>query len=340
MSREYDNRQGGADAQQAEREGEGGEQVRLMRMAAMQRRWKKRQAAANPAQAAEAAAYKESMRRKVEHVKTTVAVAGQLFLKAMVSDLGKGEPSDGAGQFVQLILDMVFSELTGGLSKLLFKIAKDVAKAEAEAAWDQGVSAASRVWKETEQSEAALKRATGFAKSGMKSAMKGQHPGGEEALIDAIVNASNAAARQFVDRASAVVASIPNEEAAADFRLLNETKKAPGVHEAKMSDSEEEGDVEKGIEDQYLEASGAPLTGHAEAERLAVNMLRLYRAERINYFVGGERANKVQEAITDPSVGAIKKAEQETGLDGEVRADRRQRERASQVGHAMGEFDK
>lgn len=280
------------------------------------------------------------MRRKIEGVKGSVDLAGKLFLRAMLNETLSDEDGSSAGPIVQFILEMVFSEITGGLSKAIFALAKDVAKESAEAAWEMGIGTVSRSWKEMGTAESGVKRAFAGSKSAMKASMHDSGDGGtkaEAALLDLILSAMTKAADKFVDRAIPALASIPDEQAAADYQLLGATKSAPGVHEAAMGDSDTQGNVESGIEDQFLEAAGAPVTGGAEAEKLAVNMLRYYKAERIKVFHGHKVADKVQDALGDPSVGEVKKAEKQIGEDAGVNADARQRERASDVGKAMGE---
>jgi hypothetical protein len=341
MTRDYESgddgkRQGqqGADAgpSMADRQ----RQVYMMR----RRRQQQKSSAANPEMKGQAAAFRETMRRKIESVKGLVDLSTKLFLSVMLSEQMSDEDGSGAGPIVQFIVEMAFSEITGGLSKAIFALAKDVAKESAEAAWEMGLASVSRSWKETAAAERGLKQAFAVEKSGAKASMHDNGDGGtkaELALIHMICGAMVSAAEKFVDKALPALDSIPDEQAAADYQLLGATKKAPGVHEAAMGDSAEQGNVEKGIEDQFLEAAGAPVTGGAEAEKIAVNMLRYYKAQRVTVFHGLKVADKVQETLADPAPEEIKKAEKNLKEERSIKAEGRQRDRASGVGKAMGE---
>jgi hypothetical protein len=169
----------------------------------------------------------------------------------------------------------------------------------------------------------------------VKSAAKGHHQGGGELeLIDNIVSTAKVAADRFVQVAHGLIDAVPVEQAAADMRMLSATMGAPGVEEASEGDGPDAGSVKRGVENQFLEAAGAPLTGPAQAETMATEMLRTYKAERIKAFdTPSEQAESVQSALKDPAKKEIPAAEERTGMAQDVRADKSERQRASDVGN-------
>ena len=295
------------------------------------RKWQERQRGSSPMQEAQAALFKGELRRKLELVPGTVAHAVNLFQKAIIHDLiGKDSASDAGEAIVQFVLELIFAELTGGIGKWLGKIAKKVADEEAKMAWAQGISAVPKAWGESEIADSAYKRSIAAGKQFVKAEAKARAVG-EEQLIEMIITAANEGARKFVDEGRAAIDAIPVEQAATDMQLLEATKHSPAVHDAKAFDSHDEGAVENGIENQFLEAAGAPVTGGASAEALAIAMLRVYRAERLKAFPALEQAGRLQHVMKDPSPGEIRDAEKRVGLADQIYIDKRERDRASDV---------
>lgn len=286
----------------------GGDSERA-RMMLMHRRHRQRRAAQrneqpmNEAEKAQAGQFKEAMKRKIEGVSTTVAQASELFQSALLREKLGDKPHKATDRLVDVVINVLVSQLGTALKNFV------------------GGGAIGGIVKQ--------------AISVVKSAAKGAHgPGGELETIDNIVSTAKTAADRFVEVFQNLVDAMPVEQASADMKLLNVTKQSPAVEEAAEADSPEAGNVTRGVENQFLEAAGAPVTGPAEAEALATAMLREYKAERISYFdTPSGSAGAVKEALADKAPGEIGDAEKRTGLDKDVQADKTERERASAVGN-------
>ena len=170
-----------------------------------------------------------------------------------------------------------------------------------------------------------------------KGAFQGKHKQPSELeLIQDIVAAANQAAHTFVEKATLLVDFMPDAEAAADARMLVALKASPAVEEESFEDDRDDGQVARGAENQFLEAAGAPVTGPAEAEGLAVAMMQSYKAERIHLFSTiGERTSATKDALSDRGVRQIKDAEKRTNLEESVNADKAERKRASELHNPM-----
>jgi hypothetical protein len=247
--------------------------------------------------------FKDAMKHKAEGVATTVAQATTLFQSAMLQEKLAKKPSKLTDPLVDYVIGILFKQLGNALANFV------------------GGGAIGTVVKQ--------------ALAIVKSAAKGAHaPGGELETINNIVSTANVAATRFVECFQSLVDTIPLEKAATDMKLLNATKAAPGVEDAKEADIEDAGSVEHGVESQFLEAAGAPITGPAEAEAMATVMLQEYKVQRIHYFeTPTETAGGVDEVLSDKAPGQISNAEEKTGLSKSVSIDKYERSRASNVGN-------
>jgi hypothetical protein len=307
MSRDVERRESGAFGQEVD----GGEQVQAndrMQQALAYKRHKKRHAKKGLSEADKlrAAQFKEAMKHKAEGVTTTVAQATTLFQSALLHEKLAPKPYKLTDTLVDYVIGILFKQLGNALSNFV------------------GAGVIGTIVK---QSLAIV-----------KSAAKGSHaPGGEMETIDNIVSTANVASDRFVTCFQSLVDTMSIEQAASDMKLLNATKASPGVDDAKEADIEDAGSVEHGVENQFLEAAGAPITGPAEAEAMATVMLREYKVQRVFYFeTPAGAAGAVKEVLSDKAPGEISNAEDRTGLSKTINADKYERNRASNVGNGDG----
>jgi hypothetical protein len=256
---------------------------------------------ANPTAKAQAGQFREAMKGKIEAVQTTVSEAAELFQSAIIAEKLAPKAHKPADRLIDLIIGVVFTQI-GNFAKDL------VGGGPIGAVVKQAVSL-------------------------IKSAAKADHPpGGEKEVIDQIVSCANQAAGQFVVNATQLLDTLPVDQSAGDLQLLQATKNAPSVQAAKVGDSPLQGNIEHGIENEFLEATGAPSTGGAAAEAMATEMLRTYKAARIEFFDGpsGQSA-AIREVLSDSAPGEIARAETADGLADSIYADKAERARASAV---------
>lgn len=263
-----------------------------------------RQFGGGAVQAAQAAQFRQMMKAKVDAVSETVQRATSLFQNAIINEMLATKEGKGADKLIDTMVGIVISQLSGGFAKFLAN----------------GVKFLEQILKE------ALKQ------SG-KGALGGKaKPANERELINEIVSVANHAADAFVSHAKALIDSMPDDQAVADMRTLSALRSSPAVREESFADSAQDGQVERGAENLFLEAAGAPITGPAEAEAMATAMLQSYKAERINVFdTIGERNDAVQDALSGSSAKQIKQAEKNTGLDESVETDKSERKRATDL---------
>lgn len=249
-----------------------------------------------------ATSYRRTMKSKIEGVKQTVYMAGELFQSAILSAKMEEKEGHGADKLIETMISVVISQLSGGFAKFLAS----------------GVKGLELVVKE------ALKATAKGARG------KDKRPS-EKQLVDEIVIAANAAADGFVEKAKALIDTMPDDQAAADMRMLTALLGSPAVKEESFEDDAQDGQVARGVENEFLETAGAPITGPAEAEAIAGAMLQSYKAERIHVFNTVSQRNVAIDDAMSGSGGQIEKAEKDTGLEGDVKADKKERARASEL---------
>lgn len=255
-------------------------------------------------QKAQAAQFREIMKAKMDRVAATVYLAMDLFQNAVTAEKLAVKEGDAADTLIDVMVGLVISELTGGLAKAIaneMQVLRTVSK---------------------QALKAAAKGAIGSAR----------RPTTERELADSIVAAAMGAARTFANEAKSLIDSMPDDQAAGDMQMLAALKSSPAVREESFRNSPQDGEVARGAENLFLEAAGAPATGDAQAEALAIQMLQTYKAERIHILQGvSERSHAVEDTLSGVSVRQIKEAEERTGVDQSVKADRAERKRASEL---------
>lgn len=250
-----------------------------------------------------ATSYKRTMKAKLGSVTGTVAMAAELFQQVMKDEKLAEEEGHGGNKLVETMVSIVISELSGGFAKFLAN----------------GVEGLDKIVKEA-------------LKATAKGALAKDKPTNESELVNEILRAANAAALGFVDKAQALVDAMPDDQAAADMRMLTALEGSPAVKEESFEDDAQDGSVARGVENQFLEAAGAPITGPAESESIAAALVQTYKAERINVFHNvGKRNEAVDAALSGRSGKEVEKGEKEIGLDESVKADKHERKRASDL---------
>ena len=250
-----------------------------------------------------ATSYKRTMKAKLDGVKTTVAQAGELFQQVMRDEKLAEEEGHGGNKLAEMMVSIIISELSGGFAKFLAN----------------GVKGLDKIVKEA-------------LKATAKGALAKDKPPNESELMNEILKAANIAARDFVEKAKELVDTMPDDQAAADMRMLTALEGSPAVKEESFEDDAQDGSVARGVENQFLESAGAPITGPAEAEAMASALVQTYKSERISVFQNiGKRNEAVDDALSGRSGKEVEKAEKEVGLDEEVKADKNERKRASEL---------
>jgi hypothetical protein len=250
-----------------------------------------------------ATSYKRTMKAKIDDVKETVFRAGELFQQVMHDEKLAEEEGHGGNKLVETMVGIVISQLSGGFAKFL----------------TSGIKGLELVIKEA-------------LKATAKGAMAKDKPPNESELVTEILKAANLAALGFVEKAKDLVDTMPDDQAAADMRMLTALEGSPAVKEESFEDDAQDGNVARGVENQFLETAGAPLTGPAESEAMAAVMVQTYKAERIWVFDKvGKRNEAVDDALSGGSGKEVEKAEKEVGLDESVKADKNERKRASNL---------
>lgn len=167
-----------------------------------------------------------------------------------------------------------------------------------------------------------------YAQGAVKKGAKAQKGADDFAVISSILVDVRAFSHAMVHEAKAEIAAIPDAVAAANYKKYDEKVNSPAVGEAAQADAVGQ-DVQAAVQDEMLEANGAPITGASEAEVIAVRMLRQVKAEMIDLGVSPQDTSaKVGEALSDPAKTEIPAAESRLNMDQDVFNDQKSRERA------------
>jgi hypothetical protein len=250
--------------------------------------------------------FRQLMKAKVASVQTTVHQAAELFQNAILADkLVDKEANGSADMLLDKIVGIVISQLSGGFAKFLANELKFLEKA--------------------------LKEILKMVGKGAYANEK-KKPADEKDLIDQVIAVAEEAGRFFVSKAKPLIDAMPDDQAAADMRMLSAVRSSPAVREESFEDDPQDGDVERGVENLFLESAGAPVTGDGQAEALAFSMLQTYKLERVRVFdTIGQRNDVLHDAMSGRSAAQIKQAERDIGMDESIQADKAERRRASEL---------
>jgi hypothetical protein len=153
-------------------------------------------------------------------------------------------------------------------------------------------------------------------------------------MVDNILKEVRHACNRFVAEAKKEIKAIPDDEAAEKNKIYEATLNSPALKAEEESDPPGQ-DVKQGMEDEMLETQGAPVTGALQAETLAMRMMGALNAGMVHEAVSPEdREEKLNRAKSAPQKDEIPEASKDLEMDGEIKNDGAQRERAKSLNGA------
>lgn len=167
-----------------------------------------------------------------------------------------------------------------------------------------------------------------YSTSAAKKGFKAQKGADDYQIIGLILTDVRLFSHSLVHEAKAEIATIPDDQAAVNYQQYQAVVNSPEVEAASRQDPIGQ-DVQAAVQDEMLEAQGAPITGASEAEVIAVRMLRAVKAEMVNLAVSpADKENKIKDTISNPAGRNIPQAEKTLHMQDDIYNDQKSRERA------------